>query len=104
MEKTTKNYRAKSRVFKALGVGSTVLGTLGGFFIYQFSTNWQNFQTELENFVVVNQESVKLNMVIALPILISIIVFTGITLRNNREFFKDKVSLSLLMNVMLGFL
>jgi hypothetical protein len=104
MEKTTKNYRTKSRVFKALGVGSTVLGTLGGFFIYQLSTNWQNFQTELENFVVVNQESVKLNMVIALPILISIIVFTGITLKKNREFFKDKVSLSLLMTIAIFYL
>lgn len=104
MEKTTKNFRTKSRVFKALGVVSTTLGTFGGFFVYQFATNWENFQTELENFVVVNQESIKLNMVLALPILISIIVFLGITLKKNREFFKDKVSLGLLMTIAIFYL
>lgn len=104
MEKTTKNFRTKSRVFKALGVASTTLGTFGGFFVYQFATNWENFQTELENFVVVNQESIKLNMVLALPILISIIVFLGITLKKNREFFKDKVSLGLLMTIAIFYL
>jgi hypothetical protein len=104
MEKATKKFRTKSRVFKALGVGSTVVGTLGGFFIYQFSTDWQTFQSELQNFVVVNQESIKLNMVIALPILISIIVFVGITLKKNREFFKDKSSLSLLMTIAVFYL
>lgn len=104
MEKTTKQYRNKSRLFKALGITSTSLGTLGGFFIYQMAIDWQNFQSELENFVVVNQENIKLNMVLALPILISIIVFVGITLRKNREFFKDKVSLSLLMTIAIFYL
>ena len=104
MEKTTKQYRNKSRLFKALGITSTALGTLGGFFIYQIAIDWQNFQSELENFVVVNQENIKLNMVLALPILISIIVFVGITLRKNREFFKDKVSLSLLMTIAIFYL
>jgi hypothetical protein len=104
MEKTTKRYRSKSRLYKALGVTSTALGTLGGFFVYQFTTDWSQFQTDLENFVVVNQESIKLNMVLALPILISIIVFVGITLRKNREFFKDKVSLSLLMTITIFYL
>jgi hypothetical protein len=104
MEKTTKQYRNKSRLFKALGITSTALGTLGGFFIYQMAIDWQNFQSELENFVVVNQENIKLNMVLALPILISIIVFVGITLRKNREFFKDKVSLSLLMTIAIFYL
>lgn len=104
MEKTTKQYRSKSRLFKALGITSTALGTLGGFFVYQMAIDWQNFQSELENFVVVNQDNIKLNMVLALPILISIIVFVGITLRKNREFFKDKVSLSLLMTIAIFYL
>jgi hypothetical protein len=104
MEKKTKQYRTKARIFKALGITSTALGTLGGFFVYQVATDWSQFQTDLENFVVVNQESIKLNMVLALPILISIIVFLGITMRKNREFFKDKVSLSLLTTIMVFYL
>jgi len=104
MEKTTKKYQSKSRIFKGLGIASTTIGTLGGFLIYQFAVDWQNFQTELENFIVVNQENIKLNLVLALPILISIIVFISITLRKNREFFKDKVSLSLLMTIAIFYL
>jgi cell division septal protein FtsQ len=96
MEKTTKQYRNKSRLFKALGITSTVLGTLGGFFIYQMAIDWQNFQSELENFVVVNQENIKLNMVISIAYFnLDYCFYVGITLRKNREFFKDKVSLSL---------
>ncbi len=104
MEKKTKSYRTKARVFKALGYATTGLGTLGGFFVYQFVTDWEQFQTQLENFVVVNQESIKLNLVLALPILLSIIIFTSITLRKNREFFKDKVSLSLLLTIAVFYL
>jgi len=99
MEKKTINYRRKARLFKALGYTTLGTGTLGGFFVYQFATDWSQFQTDLENFIVVQQESIKLNMVLALPILLSIIIFTWITLRKNREFFKDKVSLSLLMSI-----
>jgi L-cystine uptake protein TcyP (sodium:dicarboxylate symporter family) len=104
MEKTTKKYQKRSRLFKGLGIASTSLGTLGGFLVYQIAIDWQNFQTELENFVVISQENVKLNMILALPILISIIVFVGVTLRKNREFFKDKVSLSLLMTITIFYL
>lgn len=104
MEKKTKSYRTKARVFKAFGYVTTGLGTLGGFFVYQFVTDWEQFQTQLENFVVVNQESIKLNLVLALPILLSIIIFTSITLRKNREFFKDKVSLSLLLTIAVFYL
>lgn len=104
MEKKTKSYRTKARVFKAIGYATTGLGTLGGFFVYQFVTDWEQFQTQLENFVVVNQESVKLNLVLALPILLSIIIFTSITLRKNREFFKDKISLSLLLTIAVFYL
>jgi hypothetical protein len=99
MEKKTINYRRKSRTYKALGYTSLGIGTLGGFFVYQLATDWSQFQTELENFVVINQQSVKLNFVLAIPILLSIIIFTWITMRKNREFFKDKVSLSLLMTI-----
>jgi hypothetical protein len=99
MEKTTIKYRRKARVFKALGYLSLGTGTLGGFFVYQFATDWQQFQTELQNFIVINENNVKLNMVLAIPILLSIIIFTWITLRKNREFFQDKVSLSLLMTI-----
>lgn len=104
MEKKTKSYKTKASVFKALGYATTGFGTLGGFFVYQFITDWEQFQTQLENFVVVNQESVKLNMILALPILLSIIIFSSITLRKNRDFFKDKVSLSLLITIAVFYL
>lgn len=104
MEKKTKSYKTKARVFKALGYTTTGIGTLGGFFVYQFITNWEQFQTQLENFVIVNQENIKLNMVLALPILLSIIIFGSITLRKNRDFFKDKVSLSLLITIAVFYL
>jgi hypothetical protein len=104
MEKTTKSFRTKARVFKALGYTTTAIGTLGGFFVFQLFTNWEQFQTQLENFVVVNQESIKLNMVLALPILLSMIIFISITLRKNKEFFKDKVSLSLLLTIVIFYL
>ena len=99
MEKTTIKYRRKARVYKTLGYMSLGTGTLGGFFVYQLATDWQQFQTELQNFIVINENNIKLNMVLAIPILLSIIIFTWITLRKNREFFKDKVSLSLLMTI-----
>jgi hypothetical protein len=99
MEKKTIKYRRRARAYKALGYTSLGTGTLGGFFAYQSVTDWNQFQTELENFVVINQESVKLNMVLAIPILLSIIIFSWITMRKNREFFRDKVSLSLLMTI-----
>lgn len=99
MEKKTINYRRKARLYKALGYTTLGTGTLGGFFVYQSATNWSQFQSDLENFIVIQQESIKLNMVLAFPILLSIIIFTWITLRKNRDFFKDKVSLSLLMTI-----
>jgi hypothetical protein len=99
MKKKTINYRRRARLFKALGYTTLGTGTLGGFFVYQLATDWSQFQTDLENFIVVQQESIKLNMVIAIPVLLSILIFTWITLRKNREFFKDKVSLSLLMSI-----
>jgi hypothetical protein len=99
MENKTKQYRNKGRMFKAFGYISTGLGTIGGFLVYQGLVNWENFQTELENFVIINQESIKLNMVIAIPVLLSIVIFSWIVMRKNRDFFRDKVSLSLLMTI-----
>jgi L-cystine uptake protein TcyP (sodium:dicarboxylate symporter family) len=104
MEKQTKKYLTRSRVFKALGYTTTGLGTVGGFLIYQVATNWASFQEQLEDFIVINQENIKLNMLIAIPILLSIIIFSWVILRKNREFFKDKVSLSLLITISIFYL
>jgi uncharacterized membrane protein (UPF0182 family) len=38
-------------------------------------------------------------MVIAIPVLLSIVIFSWIVMRKNRDFFRDKVSLSLLMTI-----
>jgi hypothetical protein len=104
MEKATKKYRTQSIIFKGLGYASLLIGTVGGFFVYQVVTDWSQFQTELENFVVINQDTVKLNMVVAIPILLSIIIFTWIVMRKNREFFKDKISLGLFMMIAILYL
>lgn len=92
-------FKRRRNIFRGLGYFSLGTGTLGGFLIFQATTNWSQFQSELENFVVVQEESLKLNMTLALPILISMLVFIRVTLKKNREFFKDKVSLNILMTL-----
>jgi magnesium-transporting ATPase (P-type) len=97
--KKKKNHKLRSRVYRAIGLSSIGLTTTTGFLVYQSLIDWQNFASEIEQFFIVSQETVKLNLVIAFPILISFVVFLFIMLRKNREFFKDKVSLSLLLAI-----
>lgn len=75
MAKKTKNYKLRSKVYKGLGTSSIAITTLGGFVAYESAIDWNNFKTELENFIVVNPETVKLNLAIAFPLLIAILVF-----------------------------
>ena len=91
-----KNYKLRSKVYKALGTTTLATTTLSGFAVYGVATDWQQFKTDMNNFVIVQEGSAKLNLAFALPILISMAVFIFVILKKNREFFKDKVSMSLL--------
>ena len=99
-----KNYKLRSSVYKIAGTSVLTGSTLGGFAIYGAATNWQQFQTDMSNFILVQQESVKLNLAVALPMLIAVIIYLSVMLKKNREFFKDKVSISLLLTIVILYL
>lgn len=99
-----KNYKLRSSIYKGIGTGVLAGSTLGGFAIYGAATDWQQFQTDMSNFILVQQESVKLNLAVALPMLIAVIVYLSVMLKKNREFFKDKVSISLLLTIVVLYL
>lgn len=94
-----KNYKARSKVYKGLGQGIMGLTTLGGFVVYESLIDWQNFKNDLENFIVVNPETVKLNLAIAFPMLIAILVFLWVFIKKNKEALKGKVALPLLFGI-----
>lgn len=97
----TKNYKLRSRVYKVAGEATLAATTLGGFAIYESAINWSNFKQDMENFVMIQENSVKLNLAMAFPMLIAIIVYLAVVLKKNREFFKDKVSIGLLLTIVI---
>lgn len=99
-----KFYRKRSKVLRGAGLTTIGLTTTGGFFAYQSIIDWNNFKKDLTDFVVVNQENVKLNLAIALPFMIGMIVFLIVMLKKNKEFFSDKISMSLLIAVLFTYL
>lgn len=90
-----KNHLLRSKVYKTAGMTTIGTTTLGGFVAYGAITDWQSFQNELNNFIVVQEESLKLNMAIAIPMLIGILVFLWVAKKKNKEFFKDKISMDI---------
>lgn len=99
-----KKYKRRSRIFRTLGIGTIFTTTVGGFFAYQMAIDWQNFKNELDDFIVVQEDYTKLNLLIALPALIGLLVFLFIMLRKNRQFFNDKASLGLLTTIVIFYL
>lgn len=99
MAKKTKNYKLRSKVYKGLGTSSIAITTLGGFVAYESAIDWNNFKKELENFIVVNPETVKLNLAIAFPLLIAFLVFIWVFRKKNAEALKGKVALPLLFGI-----
>ena len=96
-----KNYKLRSKVYSGLGT-SLMFGTsISGFVVYESMIDWNNFKTELENFIVVNPDNVKLNLAIAMPLLISILVFIWVFRKKNQEALKGKVALPLLFGIVL---
>ncbi len=101
METTKKipNYKRRSKVAKVSGMATIAATTGGGFFGYQAYTNFDQFTETIKNFVVVQEEGMKLNPLLALPLLMSIIVFLFVIRKKNKDFFKDKASLGLLIAI-----
>lgn len=99
-----KKYKIRSKIFRTLGIGTIATTTLGGFFAYQAAIDWQNFKNELDQFVVIEENYTKLNILIALPALMGLLVFMFIMLRKNREFFANKASLSLFITLVTFYL
>ena len=102
--KKRKNYKRRSKIFRLIGQLTIGLFTVSGFIIYESIIDWSNLKQDIENFIVVNQQSIKLNFGIAFPFLIALIVFLFVMLKKNREFFKDKVSFNLLMTIIVLYL
>jgi len=104
MKKKNKNYKLRATLWAFCGYLSVGLGTVIGFLAYQFLVDWQNFKEDLDNFVVIQENSVKLNMTIALPMLIALLIFLWVVGRKNVDFFRNKTSLTLLTTLMVLYL
>lgn len=91
------NHNFRAKLYKTLGALTIAFTTIGGFVLYESFVDWNNFQHEVQNFVVIQEETAKLNMTIALPSLIGAAIFVFVMMRKNKSFFEDKVSLSLLI-------
>lgn len=97
-------YRRRSKIYRSAGLSTIGVTTLGGFFAYQIVVDWAGFKQELDEFIVVNQETIKLNLALAFPMMIGLIVFLIVMMKKNKEFFSDKISMSLLIAICFTYL
>lgn len=100
-KKKNKNFKRRAKNYKRAGNAVIGVTTLGSFFGYEMATDWSNFKTELDNFIVLNESSLKLNLAIAFPALVAIVVYLIIAMKKNKDFFKDKISVSLLIVIII---
>ena len=104
MKEKKKKYKLRAAFWTVGGYTTIASFTVLGFLGYQFLVDWQNFKNELDNFVIIQEESVKLNMTIALPMLIGLLIFLWVVGRKNADFFRNKISLTLLTTLMVLYL
>ena len=104
MNEKKKRYKLRAAFWNIGGYTTIASFTVLGFLGYQFLVDWQNFKNELDNFVIIQEESVKLNMTIALPLLIGLLIFLWVVGRKNADFFRNKISLTLLTTLMVLYL
>lgn len=83
--KKEKNYKLRSKVYNGIGNSTFGLGVFGSFFGYEMATDWSNFKNELDNFVVINQETLKINLFIALPALIVLVIYVILWRKRNKK-------------------
>ena len=110
--KKQKNNKLRSKLYRTAGY-ATIGGTsIGGVSVYNFAIQGhEDVAVELQNAfqmfadnIWVEQGSYKLNIVLALPFLIGLVVWMIILQKKNKEFFKDKLSLSLLILIAILYL
>jgi hypothetical protein len=99
-----KNYSLRSKVYKVAGLATIGLSSLTSFLIYQSLIDWSNFKKEIDEFIVVQEETLKLNMTIAFPVTIGLIIFLFIAKKKNKVFLEDKVSANLLFIIVILYL
>lgn len=93
--KKKKNYKTRSKVYKGVGNASLFASTVGGFAIYQASTDWVDFKNSFDNFIVIQEESMKVNFLLAMPGLIALLVFVIVYRKKNSKALEGKVAFSL---------
>lgn len=104
MKEKKRNYKLRAKVYKFIGTLITFLTTTSGFIAYQMYTNFEEFEKNISNFVVVKEETLKLNMTLALPFLIGLVIFVFVAASRNKEFFKQEISVDLLLIIVILYL
>lgn len=97
-------YKRRATIFRLIGLLIVASTTIGAFLIYQYVVNWENFSQNTDVFVVVNEESLKLNSSIAAPLFGGLFVFMIVLLRRNKDFFSTKYSIGLILALALMYL
>jgi hypothetical protein len=100
---TAKQNKKRYKRINFLSKGFIGLTTVGGFVGYQSYINWDNFQEDLENFVLVEENSMKLNVAVAMPFLIAMLVYLFVMRKKNKDFFRDKASLGLFIAILITY-
>lgn len=99
-----RKYKRKALLFRLIGLLIVASTTIGAFLIYQSAVDWENFRTNTDIFVVVNEESLKLNSTLAIPLFVGMFVFVLVVLRRNKDFFSTKYSISLIISLIILYL
>jgi hypothetical protein len=99
-----RKYKRKATLFRLIGLLIVASTTIGAFLVYQYVVDWENFAQTTDVFVVVNEESLKLNSALAAPMFAGLFVFFLVVLRRNRDFFSTKYSIGLILVLALMYL
>ena len=99
-----RKYRRRATLLRLIGLLIVASTTIGAFLIYQSAVDWDNFKTNSDIFVVVNEQSLKLNSALAIPLFVGMFVFLLVVLRRNKDFFSTKYSVSLIIVLVLLYL
>lgn len=96
-----KNHKVRAYLSRALGWITSCLTTTAGVLLYTFVpeiNGADDFANAFEEFKLF-EEGMKLNMGVALPIIAGLIVFLFVVLKKNKDFFKDKSSIGLMIAI-----
>lgn len=101
-----KNHKVRAYVARALGWTTIGLTTSAGVLVYALApqiNGAEEFTQAMQEFKLF-EEGLKLNMGVAIPLIAGLLVFLFIVLKRNKEFFKDKASIGLMIAIALMYL